>query len=411
VKIMSNDLLPLPDILAEPPNATDRAGIAAGIAATTEVFMATEVFIATEVLATGEALVPADVLAAVPAAERNGHVLTEYPSRDPHPQTSGIVGSVNGLNALTPGDSLLPVATPLADGLADVAVTIRQIESILQADGPLAPEVHFAVERIHDVAMALRMRDIEGALCDTLEASIREVGDAVVRHDAAAARALSATALLCDLSRRIDQMVAHAPIVAVGTPSADRLASSETIGDGTRHANGAAHQPMAGPVDGFVSDDDHARSLLQPAFVHPALPEMQAAVEAKDHPDERSESVMLAIPSPVDANNDTAAADRPDVEPRAHNQHADLPTSIAEADSPANIAEVATASELIPGEAVASAFTASANGQAEPSAAAMSIPPAADMDAVPPANSRRSPNDPLAALYGLSEEELIALFS
>jgi hypothetical protein len=33
------------------------------------------------------------------------------------------------------------------------------------------------------------------------------------------------------------------------------------------------------------------------------------------------------------------------------------------------------------------------------------------MNAAAPANSRVSPNDPLAALHGLSEEELIALFT
>ena len=53
-------------------------------------------------------------------------------------------------------------------------MTIRQIESVLKANGTLAPEVHFAVERVHDVAMALRMREVDAALCDTLEASIRE---------------------------------------------------------------------------------------------------------------------------------------------------------------------------------------------------------------------------------------------
>jgi hypothetical protein len=51
----------------------------------------------------------------------------------------------------------------------------------------------------------------------------------------------------------------------------------------------------------------------------------------------------------------------------------------------------------------------------------MSAPSAAETNGTPPsaaesngaaaANSRASANDPLAAIYGLSEEELIALFS
>ena len=50
--------------------------------------------------------------------------------------------------------------------------------------------------------MALRQREVEVTLRDTLEAALRAVGDAIVRNDAAAARAQSAVALLRDLARR-----------------------------------------------------------------------------------------------------------------------------------------------------------------------------------------------------------------
>src|SRR5579872_1023641 len=95
------------------------------------------------------------------------------------------------------------LAKGLFEGLADLAVTVAQIETVLQANGPLSPDTHFAVERIHDVAMALRMREVDAVLCDALEASTREIGDALVRSDAAAARSLSAAALLRDIARRI----------------------------------------------------------------------------------------------------------------------------------------------------------------------------------------------------------------
>jgi hypothetical protein len=62
------------------------------------------------------------------------------------------------------------------------------------ASGAAAPDVHFAVEHIHDIAMVLRRRKVEATLGDTLEAAIREVGDAIVRNDGAAARARSAVA-------------------------------------------------------------------------------------------------------------------------------------------------------------------------------------------------------------------------
>ena len=102
--------------------------------------------------------------------------------------------------------TLAPAA--LAKGLADLTAIVTQAEALLRVQGTLKGDVHFAVERIHDVAMALRMRDVDTALCDTLEASVREVGDAVVRHEAAATGALSAAALLRDVMRRIEDLVA-----------------------------------------------------------------------------------------------------------------------------------------------------------------------------------------------------------
>jgi hypothetical protein len=287
------------------------------------------------------------------------------------------------LDAATPSDSAIEMSTPLADGLADAAVTVRQIESILQANGTLTPEVHFAVERIHDVAMALRMREVDAALCDTLEASIREVGDAIVRNDAAAARALSAVALLCDLSRRIDRMIPRTAVAASVPESAERPAGIETSKDGTAGSNGASPGPAVYAVDSVGSNDDHAGSLPQPAFGHPALPEMQASAEAKENAAEPAESVALVIPSPVDERKEAARADDHEVR--------------------------AAASELITVDAAGSELAASHVAQAIP-AVAPSSPPPAEMN-VAPANSLMSPNDPLAALQSLSEEELIALFS
>ena len=57
--------------------------------------------------------------------------------------------------------------------------------------------------------MALRQRDVEAALCDGLDAAIREVGDAIVRSDAAEARADNAAGQLRELARRIADMTAR----------------------------------------------------------------------------------------------------------------------------------------------------------------------------------------------------------
>jgi hypothetical protein len=359
---MSNELLPLLDILAEPPKNADH----------------------------GDAVVTGVTNGS------GGGLLTH--DLNSYPQTNGVATMVDRLDAATGDDSPTPVSTVSAGGLAGVAVAIRQIESVLKANGALAPEVHFAIERVHDVAMALRMREVDAALCDTLEASIREIGDAIVRNDAAAAQTQSAAALLRDLGKRIDQMVPPVPIVAIkpdkpdkpGKPDkTDEAASVATSGDHAPKANGAAPRPAAYAVGVVVSDDDHARSLLQPAFVHPALAEMRPSADARQQPASPAQPVALSIPSPVDDDAD-AAANGPPVAEQASNRSAD------------------PASEPISVETAA--FAVSYDGQAVPPATT-SVPSAAEINAAAPANSPASPNDPLAALYGLSEEELIALFS
>jgi hypothetical protein len=343
--LMSNDLLPLPDILAEPLPSAGRQRAAADVAAN---------------------------------GHDSGGILTRYASLGSHPQMNGAAGALVDQEAVTDSASPAHVPTPLADGLADVAVTIRQIESMLQANGMLAPEVHFAVERIHDVAMALRMREVDAALCDTLEASVREVGDAIVRNEAAAARALSAAALLYDLARRIDQMVGRVPTAAREPAEFGPSAAIATTGVyQAASSNGAASGPQARASDGLVSDDDHADSLLRPVFVPPALPAMPDLTDAKDVAFDPAAAATHAIAGPLD-------------EPE--------PPDDRDLVAGANIrsAEVPKTSESV----------------AAPSSLPTDIRSLDARNSAPmPAKSCPPPDDPLAALYGLSEEELIALFS
>ena len=56
--------------------------------------------------------------------------------------------------------------------------------------------------------MALRRRDVEPALCDALEVAAREVGDAMVRSNAASAGMLSTASLLSDLSASVTNLIA-----------------------------------------------------------------------------------------------------------------------------------------------------------------------------------------------------------
>ncbi len=390
---MSNELLPLLDILAGPPKNADHE----------------ETFVAA-VNGNGDGLLPHDPNPD-PSPDLSPHS---------HPQTNGAATTANHRDAATVDDSPTPVATGLADGLARMAATIRQIESVLKANGALALEVHFAIERIQDVAMALRMREVDTALCDTLEASIREVGDAIVRNDAAAARTQGAAALLCDLGKRIDQLLPPVSIVAVEPDKADGAAKPDKADEAAKPAsvavsvavnddhakkpNGAAAGPMADAVDTVVPDDDHAHPLpQQPAFVHPALPDMQLSAEAEQQTARPVRPVALSMPSPVGEDEDAPPNDAPVVH-EAEEREAHAAAEQIAVEPPAAASHDA--------EAAAPATTTSATAApsiAETNGAAPSA--AESANAAAPPNSRTSANDPLAAIYGLSEEELIALFS
>ena len=406
--MMSNELLPLLDILAEPPKNADHEGT----------------FVAA-VNGSGDGLLPqapSHDPSHDPSRDQSRDQSPDpnlYLSPDSHPQTNGAATAANHRHAAA-DDSPAPASTGLANGLARVAATIRQIEAVLKANGALALEVHFAIERIQDVAMALRMREVDTALCDTLEASIREVGDAIVRNDAAAARTQGAAALLCDLGKRIDQLLPPGSVVAAEPDKADRAAkpdkadgaakpanvavSAAVNGDHATKPNGAAAGPMADDVEVVVSDDDYAQPLPQPAFVHAALPDMQLSAEAKQQPARPVQPVMLSMPSPVGENED---APPPDDEPI--HQHAEEQEAQAAAEQIAVEPPAAAASH--DADAVAPTTTTSAMSAPSAVEANGAAPSAAETNGAAAANSLASANDPLAAIYGLSEEELIALFS
>jgi hypothetical protein len=171
-----------------------------------------------------------------------------------------------------------------------------------------------AVERIHDVALALRMRDVNAALCDTLEASVREVGDAVIRHEAAATGALSAAALLGDIMHRLDELmcvvaagaepVAGPPTTeATPAPSAPAtqvvvaaLASvafeAQTVGDIPLPIAREAAQPLEASVPAEASQAQATNDLLPAAAA-------EVSADSAGEPSTEFVAGPLAYSSPV----------------------------------------------------------------------------------------------------------------
>jgi hypothetical protein len=337
---MSNELLPALDVLAEPRKDADSA--------------------AAEIMAAG----------------RGGGVLTEY--ADARPDTQKLVETIARFEAAM-REPLQELPAAVSGRLADLVAAIEQIEAVLQPSGVVAPEVHFAVEHIQDVAMALRQREVEAALCDTLEAAIGAVGDAIVRSDAAAARAQGAVALLRDLARRSGDLIAL--VAAVQTPAAEPREHG-AIAEAARQERDrfdAFHRPVtdslaATVVDVLLSDDDHAASLFQ------------------------------QLPSPLPDNEAPAGGGAVSALP--------LESAVPNAEQNGGGRDTVTTSELLSFEAMAPAFVVSSANEVTPRSSSAVQQPFVDAGAPAPASEQHAaPNDALAALSALSEAELIALFS
>jgi hypothetical protein len=269
---MSNNPLPLRDILATPTTEADYEAIYAEIMAT----------------------------------ERGRGFLREYASRQRYPDTNKLVSTIARLEAAMRENSPPTLPATFARGLADLAASIGQIEAVLAASVRSLPDVHFAVERIQDIAMALRQREVEATLCDTLEAAIREVGDAILRNNVAAARALSAAALLRELAHRVNDMVARAAMAEPGVaapPAADEVRAKSAA----ERLHDTARDPASAAVEVRSAAEDDVGSPLQLRPLHPTLPDPQAMVGSQEDPDELFEPTESkpppAAPSPQPRGN------------------------------------------------------------------------------------------------------------
>src|ERR1700759_5515844 len=210
---------------------------------------------------------------------RSGLVLVDYAGGNAQSDSSPVVRPLDRAEETPDAGVPVPVlaSAVLAKGLSDLTAIVTQAEALLRAEGTLKGDVYFAVERIHDVALALRMRDVKAGLCDTLEASGREVGAAVIRNEAAATGALSAAALLGDIMHRLEQLIG---IVAAGAEPVAGPPTTETApAPPAAETNVFAATPTSVAFEAQTVDDialPFARTAAQPLEA-PALAEVSQA--------------------------------------------------------------------------------------------------------------------------------------
>jgi uncharacterized protein YoxC len=273
----------------------------------------------------------------VVANGRSGLVLIEYAGGYAQPDSHLAVRAADRAEQAAASAHIPSFATAaLAKGLSDLSAIVIQAETLLRAQGTLKGDVHFAVERIHDVALALRMRDVDAALCDTLHASVREVGDAVVRHEAAATGALSAAALLRDILNRIEDLTrvasdmiapgaellaeprGSAEVAVVAAPalaSTDVKASIAALAPAAFDRQVAVERPppVAGGADAWMEAPAPAATQVQAAIeAPPPAGEARPGPEAVQPVDSAAgpQAYSLAVPEADKADLPvTAAAD------------------------------------------------------------------------------------------------------
>ena len=152
------------------------------------------------------------------ATEGGRNFLAEYACRNLDPDTRKFASSVARLELAMRDHHVQQISATMFQGLTELARAIQQSEAIFSAGGDTAANDLLAIERIQDIGMALRRRDVEPALCDALEQAAREIGDAIVRSNAAAAGMSSTASLLRDLSVLVNDFIAlHDSAASPGT--------------------------------------------------------------------------------------------------------------------------------------------------------------------------------------------------
>jgi hypothetical protein len=171
---MANDSVLLPDVLSASPSEADYQAVYAELMAT----------------------------------ERGRNFLAERSGRDLHSDMHQLLSTAARLEAAMRDNQAQQIPVTLLRALTDLARAIEQSQAAHSASSISATNDLLAVERIQDIGMALRRRDVEPALCDALEVAAREVGDAIVRSNAASAGMLSTASLLSDLSVPVTNLIA-----------------------------------------------------------------------------------------------------------------------------------------------------------------------------------------------------------
>jgi hypothetical protein len=186
--------------------------------------------------------------------------------------------------------------------LMDLAAAIDRVGILIAAGSAQGTAGSAAVERIADIAFTLHERDVEPSLCDALDAAVREISDVGAIKQASVERTSQATALLRELSRRVNDMIAqsdtdHGADLGAVPPAADETvtASQAAEPEPSLAHNGAGEEPSADDVSApaVLSEAD---TLNDQDLIH----EPTAPAASLPSPADVAEPASDSLPEPAD---------------------------------------------------------------------------------------------------------------
>jgi hypothetical protein len=337
------------------------------------------------------------------------------------------------------------------------------IGAMVQAtDIALAAALAGAGERMRDIVWTLREREGEPMLCAALDASAREIDAACELHDTASRRSQIAMRLIMELEHRVNVLLGLGGDNHVVAPVAPPAAAPPAAGkeravqmfppdaEAAYEAAAFAHEPPPAAVVTIIEPSQYAVEeridVKQSADDVPAQPAPAASSEAPagdlvaaSEPPRDAEAVYGGtqahapfaephVPAVPAAFADSAAAAEPAVaaEPGPPMPEGPAPAqaegetavpAVSEPTTGIPTAEPASEPDSVAqaeAAAVVAIEFASASGASEPSPGEGESAQGDSADAaarVAPHPMPRPPQDPLAAVDALSEDEKIALFS
>ena len=197
------------------------------------------------------------VYAAVTATERGRWFLAEYASRNRQADTDLLVAAIARIEAAIRGDAVAQSSAVAGRDLTDIAAAIDRIRTAIGTERTRLSDIGAAAERIADITFELRERAVKTALCDALDAEVREICKAAANAEAHGENAHDPVKLLRELASRVDVLIR----LSLAGQAASPISNHDADDSAAPAADNGAIAPGETPPATLVQPQDGTRGL------------------------------------------------------------------------------------------------------------------------------------------------------